>query len=322
MIISINAKIESMSAQQLPPDSIKTPVAFFIFKRPEQTTRVFEVIRHSKPARLYVIADGPKDPDETESCRKVRAIVEQVDWDCEVKRNYADTNLGLRDRIVSGMDWVFEQEECAIILEDDCLPHPSFFRFCEELLEHYRDDLRVMHISGNNFLQGKNIPSASYYFSKYAHVWGWAAWRRAWSLFRSWDTFSPALDLHIFRSRSERDLWTNLLGQLRSRRMDHTWDYQWALVCMAYKSLCIMPKNNLVSNIGFGQAGTHTQDESWLANMPLGPMEFPLIHPEKMQWNTPADQITAKHFFNATGLRGIVKSFLFRSIKGILSRVL
>ena len=310
-----------MSAQQFPADPIKAPVALFIFKRSEQTARVFDAIRQSKPARLYLIADGPRDADETEICRKVRAIVGQVDWDCEVKRNYAETNLGLRDRIISGLDWVFEQEERAIILEDDCLPHPSFFRFCEELLEHYQADPHVMHISGNNFLKGRNISSASYYFSKYAHIWGWATWRRAWSLFQSWDTFSPALDVRIFRSRSERDLWTNLLGQLRSQRMDHTWDYQWALVCMAYKSLCIMPKNNLVSNIGFGQAATHTQDESWLANMPLVPMEFPLIHPEKMQWNMQADQITAKHFFNATDLRSVVKSFLFRSVKGILHRV-
>ena len=310
-----------MSAQQFPADPIKAPVALFIFKRPEQTARVFEAIRQSKPARLYLIADGPGNADETQICRKVRAIVEQVDWDCEVKRNYAETNLGLRDRIISGLDWIFEQEERAIILEDDCLPHPSFFRFCEELLEHYQADPHVMHISGNNFLKGRNISSASYYFSKYAHIWGWATWRRAWSLFQSWDTFSPALDVRIFRSRSERDLWTNLLGQLRSQRMVHTWDYQWALVCMAYKSLCIMPKNNLVSNIGFGQAATHTQDESWLANMPLVPMEFPLIYPEKMQWNMQADQITAKHFFNATDLRSVVKSFLFRSVKEILLRV-
>ncbi|MDQ3006979.1 MAG: glycosyltransferase family 2 protein [Chloroflexota bacterium] len=310
-----------MSPQQFPADLIKAPVALFLFKRPEQTARVFEVIRQSKPARLYLIADGPGNADETEICRKVRALVEQVDWDCEVKRNYAETNLGLRNRLISGMDWLFEREERAIILEDDCLPHPSFFRFCEELLEHYKDDPRIMHINGNNFLRGRNIPSASYYFSKYAHVWGWATWRRAWLFFRSWDTFFPALDLRIFRSRSERDLWTKLLGQLRSNGMDHTWDYQWALVCMAYKSLCIMPKNNLVSNIGFGQAATHTQEESWLANMPLVPMEFPLTHPKKLQWNMPADQITAKHFFNATDLRSVVKSFLFRSVKGILSKV-
>ena len=310
-----------MSAAQFSADPIKAPVAFFIFKRPEQTVRVFEEIRQLRPARLYLIADGPRDADEIEICRKVRAIVEQVDWDCEVKRNYAERNLGLRGRIISGLDWLFEQEERVIILEDDCLPHPSFFRYSEELLEYYKADPRVMHISGNNFLQGRNIPSASYYFSKYAHIWGWATWRRAWLFFRSWDTFSPALDLHIFRSQSERDLWTKLLGQLRSQSMDHTWDYQWALVCMAHKSLCIMPKNNLVSNIGFGQAATHTQEESWLANMPLVPMEFPLIHPRKMKWNKSADQITAKHFFNATNLCSVVKSFLFRSIKGLLSKV-
>ena len=310
-----------MCPQQFTTDLIQAPVALFIFKRPEQTARVFDAIRKSKPARLYLIADGPRNADEMEICQNVRAIVAQVDWDCEVKKNYAETNLGLKERIVSGLDWLFEQEEYAIILEDDCLPHPCFFRFCEELLDRYKADPRVMHISGNNFLQGRNLPSASYYFSKYAHVWGWATWRRAWSLFRNWDTFSPALDVHIFRSRSERDLWTKLLGQLRSNHLDHTWDYQWALVCMAYKSLCIMPKNNLVSNIGFGKAATHTQEESWLANMSLGPMEFPLIHPEKTRWDTQADQITAKYFFNATDLRSSIKSFLFRFVGGLVGRV-
>src|SRR5688572_9821738 len=112
-------RLKAMSAAQFPADPIKAPVAFFIFKRPEQTARVFEAIRQSKPARLYLIADGPGNPDETEICRKVRALVGQVDWDCEVKRNYAETNLGLRERLISGMDWVFQQEECAIILEDD-----------------------------------------------------------------------------------------------------------------------------------------------------------------------------------------------------------
>lgn len=296
---------------------IKTPVVFFIFKRPEQTFRVFQAIRQAKPARLYLVADGPRNDAENLVCRATRAIVENIDWACEVKQDFSETNLGVRNRIISGLDWVFEQEEHAIILEDDCLPHPSFFRYCEELLSYYNDDQRVMHISGDNFLQGRQASAESYYFSKYAHIWGWATWRRAWSLYHTWDTYSPELDFRIFKTRSEREMWAGLLAEMRSQRMSYTWDYQWALVCITYKALCIMPKSNLVSNIGFGQDATHTKQVSWYANLPLASIEFPLMHPPKKQWNIKADQITAKYFFNATDFRSVVKSLLFRAAKSI-----
>ena len=122
--------------------SLNTAVAFIIFKRPEETQRVFAEIRKVKPPKLLVVADGsrPDRPGEDLQCAAARAIIDQVDWECEIFRNYADTNLGCRDRISSGLDWVFDTVEEAIIIEDDCLPHPTFFRFAEELLERYRDE--------------------------------------------------------------------------------------------------------------------------------------------------------------------------------------
>jgi hypothetical protein len=278
-----------------------TAVALIIFKRPIQTERVFRAIAEEKPSRLYVIADGPQDPGEESPCQQTRQIVENVNWDCDMRRNYSETNLGVRNRVISGLDWVFGIEESAIILEDDCLPHPHFFRFCEELLGYYKDDQRVMHISGDNFLRGRRVSPESYYFSKYAHIWGWATWRRAWSLFHAWDddSASPDLDLKIFETRSERKFWQKLLDELRSRKMGYTWDYQWALTCMAGRGLCVMPKYNLVSNIGFGEDATHTRERLWYANLPVTPMEFPLVHPVDRNWNSEADRITGLSFFTA-----------------------
>lgn len=278
---------------------LSTAVVLIIFKRPFQTERVFTAIAESRPSKLYIIADGARNSEEALLCEQARQVVDKVDWDCEVRKNYSEKNLGLRNRIISGLDWVFQQEERAIILEDDCLPHPTFFRFCDEVLEYYKDDPEVMHISGDNFLAKRKTFDESYYYSKYAHVWGWATWRRAWSLFHQWDddAASPDLDLKIFETRSERRFWQRLLDELRSHQMGYTWDYQWALTCMAHKRLCVMPKFNLVSNIGFGEGATHTREHLWYADLPVTPMEFPLVHPAVKNWNIEADRIAARSFF-------------------------
>ncbi len=164
---------------------IKTPVVVIIFKRTDTTEKVFEAIRLAKPPKLFVIADGPRadHPGEAEKCEAARAIIERVDWECEVLKNYSDTNLGCAKRVSSGLDWVFSNVEEAIILEDDCVPHLTFFPFCEELLEKYRYDTRIASISGQNVQFGRERTNYSYYFSRYNHCWGWATWRRAWQHF-------------------------------------------------------------------------------------------------------------------------------------------
>jgi hypothetical protein len=161
---------------------LSTPVAFIIFNRPDTTARVFEAIRRAEPPQLLIVADGPRvdRPSDVERCAAARAVIERVDWDCEVLTNYAEANMGLADRVSSGLDWVFSLCDRAIVLEDDCLPDPSFFRFCDELLDRYRDDERVMAISGDNFQLGRRRTRYSYYLSRYNHCWGWATWRRGW----------------------------------------------------------------------------------------------------------------------------------------------
>ena len=131
---------------------MRTPVAFLIFNRPDATRRVFESIRDAKPPLLLVVADGPRPdrPDDSRACAEARSLIDRVDWNCEVRTNYSDVNLGCGKRVSSGIDWVFQQVEEAIILEDDCVPDPTFFRFCEELLEKYRHDERISEIGGVN----------------------------------------------------------------------------------------------------------------------------------------------------------------------------
>ena len=164
---------------------MNTPIVFIVFNRPELTRRVFASIREARPSKLLVVCDGPRSgrPDDREKVAAVRQVIANgVDWPCDVRREYSESNLGCRERVVSGLNWVFALVEEAIVLEDDCLPDASFFAFAEEMLARYRNDPRVLHIGGNNFTSDKYHLSHSYAFSRYGHIWGWATWRRAWEL--------------------------------------------------------------------------------------------------------------------------------------------
>lgn len=286
---------------------LRTPVAFIIFNRPDTTQRVFEAIRQAQPSKLLVIADGPRQDrlGEAEKCDAVRAIVEQVDWECQVFKNYSEVNLGCKRRVASGLDWVFETVEEAIILEDDCLPHPTFFRFCEELLEYYRDDKRVMTISGNNFQFGRNSTEYSYYFSRYNHIWGWATWRRAWKYYdvtmKAWESLRETNWLYSFLGNQlVAKHWHRVFQQAFEGRID-TWDYAWTFTCWSQNALSILPRVNLVSNIGFGLEATHTKEaQSQFSNMPTFRLDFPLRYPELMIKNFDADRFTESIMFSLT----------------------
>ena len=283
---------------------LATPVALMIFNRPELTARTFEAIAQAKPEKLFVVADGPRSPEESERCRQARAIIERVDWPCEVLTNFADTNLGCRRRISSGLDWVFSEVEEAIILEDDCVAALSFFSFCQELLEKYRHDERVMHIGGCNFQDEDQTPY-SYYFSRYLHVWGWATWRRAWELFdvnmSSWpETRTSIADL--FDDDVERDYFVGAF-ELGFQGDDQIWDYMWSYACLAQSGLSVVPHVNLVSNIGWGVDATHTNQEiPGLANRPAGNIG-PLRHPPSVLVNRRADKYAFEHVFGGANLR-------------------
>jgi hypothetical protein len=292
---------------------LNTPVALLIFNRPETTARVFAAIAQAKPPKLLVVADGPRAdrPGEDAKCAATRAIIEQVDWDCEVVRNFADSNLGCRRRVSSGLDWVFSMAEQAIILEDDCVPHPSFFRYCDELLSRYGDDERVMMISGDNFQGGRRHREYSYYFSRYCHVWGWATWRRAWQYYdvdmRAWPLVRDGQWIEdLLGERRATTRWKSTFQAMYEGRVD-TWDSQWMFTCWSQNGLSIMPHVNLVSNIGFHQEATHTvNSESRLANMHTEAMGFPLQHPPFIIRDAQADHFTEQIMFNP-GLKSLFR---------------
>jgi len=242
---------------------VSTPIALIIFNRPHLAEQVFAAIAAVKPSKLFVIADGPRFAEESDKCKKARSIVDRVDWNCEVQTNFSEENLGCRDRVVSGINWVFSKAEDAIVLEDDCVPHPSFFHYCETLLQHYRNDDRIMEIGGANYQNGQIRSSRSYYFSKYSHLHGWATWRRAWQYFDKNIQFWPALKKSpqwatLSGDAGERKYWTATYDRIFEGKITTVWDYQWQLMRWARGGLVTVPRVNLVSNIGYGPGATHT----------------------------------------------------------------
>ncbi|MDX2031108.1 MAG: glycosyltransferase family 2 protein [Blastocatellia bacterium] len=265
---------------------MNTPVALIIFNRPDCTARVLEAIAEAKPGKLFVIADGPREghPTDVENCRAAREMVDRIDWECEVRTDYSEVNLGCKYRPESGIQWVLDQVEEAIILEDDCLPDPSFFRFCEELLERYRHDERVMMIGGFNFFGRTDAPGQSYHYSYLGATWGWATWRRAWQLndpeLRRWPmAVEGRLIESLFPDPVHTRFWHDVFARLLDGRLPDAWDYQWQLACWMNSGFRIIPERSLVSNIGFREDATHTFGENPFLNE-AQQLPFPLKHPE------------------------------------------
>ncbi len=296
---------------------LETPVAFIIFNRPDTTERVFAEIAKAKPPKLLVVADGARTNKigEAEKVAATRAIIQRVDWDCEVLTNFSEVNLGCKVRVSSGIDWVFEQVEEAIILEDDCLPDPTFFRFCQEMLERYRNDQRIGMISGDNFQFGQTHNNDSYYFSKYVHIWGWATWRDKWQ--NSYDVELkkwPAVRngnylVDILGNTKEAASWSKTFDSMYKGEID-TWDYQWVFANWLEGRVNVMPNVNLISNIGFGADATHTFSDSHLAKIPLDNMVFPIKNPVGIYKNLQADIFTFKSCFNVPLYKKIYNKLL------------
>lgn len=284
-------------------NSLQTPVLFLVFNRLDTTKQVFEAIRQAQPPRLYIAADGARESREGEA-EKVQAVrdyvVNNIDWDCEVKTLFREKNLGCRIAVSSAIDWFFENEPEGIILEDDCLPHPTFFRYCQELLEYYQNDERVMAISGDNFQFGRKRCEHSYYFSRYNHIWGWSSWRRAWKYYDSEIKYYPLIKSNqlldnILDNPKQVKYWDAIFQKVYDGKID-TWDFQWLFACWTQNGLTILPNVNLISNIGFNQDGTHTlSNNSPLANMAVEEMEFPLSHPPFVIRDSQADKYTQEN---------------------------
>lgn len=264
-----------------------TPILLIVFNRPFAARRVFERIREIRPARLLIVADGPRPgkPGEEELCWEVREIVSNVDWPCELSIDFSPLNMGCRRRIISGIDWAFSQVNEAIIFEDDCLPDLSFFPFCREILDKYRDDFRVAAISGTNLVEKYMDTPYSYYFSQLGGNWGWATWRTRWADYdehlKNWPALRAAGTLSkVFERPRDIAYWTRIFDMMYEGRGPSAWDYQWLYTHMFGNKLVIVPKVNLIENIGFGASASHTR----IADPRLTPnaksLEFPLKHPD------------------------------------------
>lgn len=280
---------------------LTTPVALIIFNRPDKTKKVFEEIRKVKPAELFIIADGPREGnnDDKHLCLETKDIVEKIDWDCKVHKDYSNNNIGLRKRVSTGLNWVFEHTEEAIILEDDCVPHPSFFRFCEELLDYYRNEEKIMAIAGTNFISLQKPEHNSYFFSAFVNVWGWASWRRAWINYddkiNDWPNLSKGdFLLKILQNEKSVKYWNTILQEVYEEKIN-SWAYRWLFSCWQNDGLIIIPAVNSVTNIGFGKEATNTKGPGKRSAVnPSNEIVFPLKHPKNIERDEDTDKLITK----------------------------
>lgn len=289
-----------------------TPVLFLIFNRPDTTARVFQRIREIKPRHLFISADGPRAHKihEKELCDAARKVVANVDWECDVKTNFREENAGCKISVSSGITWFFKNVEEGIILEDDCLPEISFFYFCETLLAYYRDDERIMHIGGANFQDGNTRGNGSYYFSNINHIWGWATWKRAWGKYDVGVSSYPELlrqDMlpHLFTNPKMEKFWEKRFELAYNGKID-TWDIQWQYTMSVNHGLAVIPNQNLVANIGFDAAATHTTDKfNTLANIPTSAIDS-IVHPSQIIPDVTADYYAFRTYFSPPKARKLL----------------
>lgn len=247
---------------------LNTPILFLVFNRPAVTQRVFSAIQQARPKSLYMAADGPR-PDkegEKEKCEATRAIIKQVDWDCEVKTLFRDENLGCGRAVSSGINWFFDNVEEGIILEDDCVPSTSFFHFASAMLEKFRQDNRIMMITGTNFLGTYCTKKPAPFLSKYFSIWGWATWRRAWNFYdRQIEGYTYQNGERMLRRVATFKPFiltlNNLLQDVKQKRLD-TWCVQWYYACLKNNGFCIVPPVNLISNVGVDGCHSSRRDRT------------------------------------------------------------
>ncbi|WP_378410507.1 nucleotide-diphospho-sugar transferase [Rhodocytophaga aerolata] len=311
-----------------------TPILFMIFNRPDTTAKVFEEIRKVKPKYLFIAADGPRADrqGEIERCEQTRRVATQIDWPCQVKTLFRDKNMGCGLAPAENITWFFTHVEEGIILEDDCVPHPSFFGFCENLLSHYRDNLKVFQISGDNFQHGQTRGKASYYFSKYTHICGWATWRSRWQYYDFYLSKAEEYKRTMLiekkcRHKSEVAFWHRKLEMLSGGKRKDMWDYQWMFACWNMNGLSAVSNVNLISNIGFGSEATHTVNiDLKVANLTVYEIGT-IVHAQKVEANEQADFYT---FFKSGAfflpslidkIRWKIKSVLPENIRLLISKI-
>ncbi|MCL1946980.1 MAG: nucleotide-diphospho-sugar transferase [Chitinivibrionia bacterium] len=277
----------------------KSAVLFIIFNKIEETKRVFEAIKNSQPPRIYLASDGARTErqNEKENVEYLRNyIVSNINWKCEIKTRFSEINQGCGRGVSNAISWFFENEEMGIILEDDCLPCPNFFRFCDELLVKYKDDERISIIAGTNqFAKYREEKSNEYFFSRFTYIWGWATYRRVWKDYDFTLSFLPQLKnktsfeelLYPLKKHQIKKMARRFVKTYKSKgEYLRTWDYQLLCLNLMKKQFCVIPKANLICNIGFGENATHTRNSNAdNSNIPFGELVFPLKEPSNFEEN-------------------------------------
>ncbi|MGA0559399.1 nucleotide-diphospho-sugar transferase [Larkinella sp. VNQ87] len=285
------------------PPPFDVPVLFILFNRPALARRVFERIRQIQPRELFLAIDGPRPnhPTDPERVAQCLALLDEVDWPCQIQLLTQEQNLGCRRAVSTAITWFFRQVEMGIILEDDCLPDPTFFTFCRENLHYHRDNTAIMHIGGVNLHNGRWYGKGSYFYTKICHVWGWASWRRAWANYdvdmTTYPDFkSQKLITDIFTDPQVQQFWTESFDGTFAGLID-TWDFQWCYTIWTHNGLCINPNQNLISNIGFGIDATHTRENNEIfSNRPVQPLNE-IVHPRFIIENRQATEYSLQNYF-------------------------
>jgi hypothetical protein len=276
---------------------LKTPVLLISYNRPECTRRVLSAIRTVRPKRLYMACDGWKNEEDRKKCEEVRLLTRAI------SRLFNKNNLGSRNAPYEAMKWFFRNEKMGIFLEDDIVPDVTFFRFCEEVLKKYEQDKTVGCISGGNVIASKISIDSSYYFSRYSQTWGWATWRRAWKLYdlrmNRWPEMKKTRLLEkLFSNIRTRAYWTRIFDAVYTGEIQSAWDYQWTFMSWVHELVTVMPKVNMVRNIGIGvKSATHTKASNWINKIRVLPMKFPLVHPQEKKINDVFDELLQKRMY-------------------------
>lgn len=277
------------------------PILLLIYNRPDLTYRVFARIKQIRPAKLYIAADGARfnDTEDVSKCSKVLKIVGAIDWQCEVHTLFRRYHLGCREAVTNAINWFFSKETEGVIVEDDCIPHPTFFLACEELLSKHRDQENVFMISASNFVPSFNMEN-SYIFSRLYPIWCWATWRRAWDYYSSeisdWQNYRETGDLEYFGSMQETV--TELIDQEFRGEVSLSWGVLWRYHCLRNGGLSIILDSNLVSNIGFGHPDATRQVKyNKIAKTPVQPIFSPLSHPDIIEPNQSFDEQALRFYY-------------------------
>lgn len=293
------------------------PVAYFVFKRPKYTYDFLSRIHEAGIKKIYLFADGPRNDQEKILTDQVKSEItrfKKLHKDVTIIEHYSPRNIGLRQNIITGLNTVFKNEQAAIIIEDDCVVFPDFFRFTKAMLDRYHNETRIMSVNGMSV--GGEYGEFSYGFTKYPQCWGWATWKRAWHLYdptlpsfnkKSWAMLSQKLSLSgILRSYFE------LMFNLVKKGQINTWDFQWTHAHFVNQGLAISPSTNLVSNIGFDSAATNTKTKTSVAALKAGELPAQLNHPNKIIENlTISHEIERKFYVNPVAILGLLRQYLY-----------